>query len=187
MAKRISLREFQSQLTARLGSAQRGETTRALLGIESGRGSDAFWLLDLSDSGEIVPLPAAGGLLPVALTKPWFTGVVNIRGMLYSVIDFSAFRGGEPTPRNADTRKLLVGARHGINSALLSTAPRPASARKPDSGPSELDGPPWQGDFIPMAKAANGADCMSSAAGRPELSRHRGMTFLSPHSFIARS
>jgi twitching motility protein PilI len=121
MAKRISLREFQSQLTARLGSAQRGETTRALLGIESGKGADAYWLLDLTDSGEIAPLSAVGGLLPVALTKPWFAGVINIRGVLYSVVDFSAFRGGEPTPRNADTRLLLVGARHGINSALLVT------------------------------------------------------------------
>ncbi len=147
MAKRISLREFQSQLTARLGSAQRGETTRALLGIESGRGSDAFWLLDLSDSGEIVPLPAVGGLLPVALTKPWFTGVVNIRGLLYSVIDFSAFRGGEPTPRNADTRMLLVGARHGINSALLvnrTLGLRPAESLSPGTTASAA-APPWQG------------------------------------------
>jgi twitching motility protein PilI len=146
MAKRISLREFQSQLTARLGSAQRGETTRALLGIESGKGNDAYWLLDLADSGEIAPLSAVGNLTPVALTKRWFAGVVNIRGSLYSVIDFAAFCGGELTPRNTDVRLLLIGARHGINSALLVN--RTLGLRSPETL-TEIDGPAsvasWQG------------------------------------------
>lgn len=113
MAKRISLREFQESLARRLSSAQRGETRHALLGIASGAD---FWLLDLTDSGEVVPLTA---LTAVPLTKPWFAGIANVRGTLYSVVDFSAFRGGEPTRRNANARLLLVGARHGINSALL--------------------------------------------------------------------
>lgn len=113
MAKRISLREFQEGLVRRLTSAQRGETTRALLGVESGAD---LWLLDLSDSGEVVPLQP---LSTVPLTKPWFAGIANVRGTLYSVVDFSAFRGGESTRRNANARLLLVGARHGINAALL--------------------------------------------------------------------
>ncbi len=113
MAKRVSLREFQESLSARLTSAQRGETRNALLGIASG---PDYWLLNLSDSGEVVPLPP---LTTVPLTQPWFAGIANIRGSLFSVIDFSAFRGGEPTRRNANARLLLVGARHGINSALL--------------------------------------------------------------------
>jgi twitching motility protein PilI len=58
-------------------------------------------------------------LTPAPLTKPWFAGIANIRGVLYSVVDFSAWRGGAPTPINAQSRLLLVGARHGINSALL--------------------------------------------------------------------
>lgn len=113
MAKRISLREFQQSLAERLASAQRGESRRALLGVASG---NDLWLLDLADSGEVVPLPA---LTTVPLTKPWFAGIANIRGTLHGVVDFSAFRGGEPTRRNANARLLLVGARHGINSALL--------------------------------------------------------------------
>lgn len=113
MAKRISLREFQESLSQRLTSAHRGEARRALLGVASG---NDHWLLDLSDSGEVVPLPS---LTSVPLTKPWFAGIANIRGTLYSVVDFSAFRGHEPTRRNANARLLLVGARHGINSALL--------------------------------------------------------------------
>ena len=119
MAKRISLREFQQGLSERLLSARRGEGAQALLGIESGADDlpgGSHWLIDLADSGEVSPLPQ---LTPAPLTKPWFAGIANIRGVLYSVVDFSAWRGGAPTPINAQSRLLLVGARHGINSALL--------------------------------------------------------------------
>ena len=119
MAKRISLREFQQSLSERLVSARRGEGGHTLLGIESGAEDlpgGSHWLIDLADSGEVAPLPQ---LTPAPLTKPGFAGIANIRGVLYSVVDFSAWRGGTPTPRNAQSRLLLVGARHGINSALL--------------------------------------------------------------------
>jgi twitching motility protein PilI len=119
MAKRISLREFQRDLSERLMSARRGEGGQALLGIESGADDlpgGRHWLIDLADSGEVAPLPQ---LTPAPLTKPWFAGIANIRGVLYSVVDFSAWRGGAPTPINAQARLLLVGARHGINTALL--------------------------------------------------------------------
>jgi twitching motility protein PilI len=119
MAKRISLREFQQSLSERLVSARRGEGGQALLGIESGADElpgGSHWLIDLADSGEVSPLPP---LTPAPLTQPWFAGIANIRGMLYSVVDFSAWRGGAPTPINAQSRLLLIGARHGINSALL--------------------------------------------------------------------
>ncbi len=114
MAKsKLSLREFQEGLVQRLTSARAGQASRALLGVQSGRD---YWLLDLSDSGEILPLPP---LTSVPLTKPWFCGMANIRGTLFSVADFSAFQGGEATPQNADSRLLIVGERFGINSALL--------------------------------------------------------------------
>jgi twitching motility protein PilI len=115
MAKRISLREFQEGLVARLTTAARGEAARSLLGVKSG---NEYWLVDLYDSGEVVPLPP---LTTVPLTKHWFSGITNIRGTLYSVVDFSAFLGGEATPRNSDARLLLIGAKHGSNSALLVT------------------------------------------------------------------
>lgn len=113
MAKRISLRDFQAGLSRRLASARHGRAVQALLGIVSGKDR---WLLELSDSGEVIPLPT---LTPVPLTKAWFAGVANVRGALYSVVDFSAFRGGEVTPHNSEARLLLIGARHGINSALV--------------------------------------------------------------------
>ncbi|MDO9242227.1 MAG: chemotaxis protein CheW [Rhodocyclaceae bacterium] len=113
MAKRVSLREFQAGLAERLSSARRGQAAQALLGAVAGK---EHYLLELSDSGEVVPLPP---LTTVPLTKPWFAGVANVRGELYSVVDFSAYQGGEATPRNSAARLLLVGARYGINSALL--------------------------------------------------------------------
>ena len=119
MAKRISLREFQQSLSERLVSARRGEGGHTLLGVESGADDlpgGSHWLIDLADSGEVVPLPQ---LTPAPLTKPWFSGIANIRGVLYSVVDFAAWRGGAPTPINAQSRLLLVGARQGVNSALL--------------------------------------------------------------------
>lgn len=119
MAQRINLRDFQQNLSDRLASAQRGTTGATLLGVESGQDDlpgGRHWLLDLTDSGEVSPLPP---LTATPLTQPWFAGVANIRGALYSVVDFSAWRGGAPTPRNAQARLLLIGARHGNNCALL--------------------------------------------------------------------
>ncbi|QEL66457.1 twitching motility protein [Oryzomicrobium terrae] len=113
MAKKISLREFQEHLASRLAGAARGEAEPALLGVQAGGEN---WLLELFDSGEIVPLPPITG---VPLTRPWYVGLANIRGTLFSVSDFSAFLGCDPTPHNANARLVLVGARHGSNAALL--------------------------------------------------------------------
>jgi len=114
MAKRGGLREFQAHLATRLAGASE-QSAAGLLGIQAG--SD-FWLVDLSDSGEIVPLTP---LTSVPLTKQWFAGIANIRGNLYAVSDFSAFQGKESTPQNTSSRLLLVGTRHGNNAALLVT------------------------------------------------------------------
>lgn len=114
MAKKGNLREFQAHLARRLAGASE-QSAAGLLGIQSGAD---FWLLNLSDSGEIIPLTPLTG---VPLTKPWFVGIANIRGNLYSVADFSAFQGKEVTPQNNSSRLLLIGTRHGNNSALLVT------------------------------------------------------------------
>lgn len=140
MAKRISLREFQQGLVERLTSAQRGEAPRALLGIQAGRD---HWLLELPDTGEIVPLPA---LTPVPLTKPWFRGLANIRGSLYTVVDFSGFQGTEPTPVTSDARLVLANGRFGFSSALLVN--RALGLRNLDQlelREQQADPRPWEG------------------------------------------
>lgn len=113
MARKTSLRDFQEYLAGRLSQAARGKGAASWLGVQAGGES---WLVDLSDGGEIVQ---ASQLTPVPLTKPWFVGIANIRGNLHSVTDFSVFRGAAPIAQNASARLLLVGARYGVNAALL--------------------------------------------------------------------
>ncbi len=137
MAKKASLREFQAHLAKRLAGASE-QSAAGLLGVQAG---SEYWLLSLSDSGEIIPLPP---LTSVPLAKPWFVGIANIRGNLYSVADFSAFQGKEATPQNSGSRLLLIGTRHGNNAALLVT--RMLGLRNADSltpVPADPDAPPW--------------------------------------------
>ncbi|MGE5471677.1 MAG: chemotaxis protein CheW [Bacteroidota bacterium] len=113
MARKTSLRDFQEYLAGRLKTAAQGKGGASWLGIQAG---EEAWLVDLSDSGEIVQAPQLTG---VPLARPWFAGIANIRGNLHAVTDFSLFGGGPPTVRNASTRLLLVGVKHGSNAALL--------------------------------------------------------------------
>ena len=112
MATRISLREYQRDLVERLRNAGSGHTT-SKLGLQVG---NEGWLVDLADISEVIPAPS---FTHVPLTRSWFTGVANIRGNLYSVVDFSAFLGGAAVTVNEDTRLLLVGERFRMGSALL--------------------------------------------------------------------
>ena len=140
MARKSSLREFQAHLARRLADVG-AQSAAGLLGVQSG--SD-FWLLSLADAGEVVPLvPMAS----VPLTRPWFAGIANIRGNLYSVVDFSAFQGKEATPQNSGARLLLIGTRHGSNAALLVT--RMLGLRNIDDlAPvaAQSDGESWAGE-----------------------------------------
>ena len=137
MGKKGSLRDFQAHLATRLAGAS-DQSAAGLLGVQSGAD---YWLLSLSDSGEIIPLPP---LTSVPLTKPWFVGVANIRGNLYSVTDLSAFQGKDATPQNTSSRLLLIGTRHGNNAALLVT--RTLGLRNVDNFTPltpDADAPPW--------------------------------------------
>jgi twitching motility protein PilI len=131
MSKKTSLRDFQAYLASRLSDAAQGRGGASWLGVEAGGES---WLVDLSDGGEIVQSPE---FAPVPLTRPWFVGIANIRGNLYSVTDFSVYRGGAPTPRNTSARLLLVGTRYGINAALLMS--RMVGLRNPGDFAPEMD------------------------------------------------
>ncbi len=119
MSDQGNLGGYQTQLAERLQTAQPHEAKESWLDIESGTENlpgGCRWLVNLAESGEVLPLPA---LTSVPLTRPWFAGIANIRGTLFSVVDFSIWRGGEPTPRTAQARLLLMGVRAGTYSALL--------------------------------------------------------------------
>jgi twitching motility protein PilI len=113
MARRISLREFQQDLVRRLNEAAVSEAPSTRLGVQIG---SEFWLVRLDEAGEVIPVPP---IAAVPLTRPWFRGLANIRGNLFSVVDFAAFQGGEPTAHTPDARLLLVAERYNTSAALL--------------------------------------------------------------------
>jgi twitching motility protein PilI len=110
---KTSLRDFQENLARKLSDTSGQTSARALLGVQAG---NHYWLIDLVESGEILPVPS---LAPVPLTRDWLRGVVNVRGMLYTVCDFSAFQGGNPTGISGEARLLLPHGKFSINCALL--------------------------------------------------------------------
>jgi twitching motility protein PilI len=151
MATKVSLRQFQQDLSQRISAARSEAVSLSRLGVQCG---SRFWLVGLEDAGEILPVP---DVLPVPLTKPWYLGVANIRGSLFSVVDFSAFSHGEPTTRGADNRLVLAGARLGINAALLVS--RMHGLRYP-SGTVEsapVDAPAWSGSSWKEATVSGAA------------------------------
>jgi twitching motility protein PilI len=112
VAQKISLRDYQRDLAARLQSAGAGRAA-SKLGLEVG---GARWLVDLTDAGEVIPVP---GITPVPLTRTWFRGVASIRGNLFSVVDIGAFLGGGAATPGEQARLLLLSERFRMGSALL--------------------------------------------------------------------
>jgi twitching motility protein PilI len=115
MAKRLSLKEFQEGLASRLKSAASETAANTRLSFQAG---NSHWLVGLESAGEVLPVPE---IERVPLTRPWFAGVSNIRGVLYGISDFSAFLGGPGTVRGPENRLLLIGEPLGVNAALLIT------------------------------------------------------------------
>src|SRR5512146_1611245 len=86
-AGKLDLRSFQQELAARLTSKTAAQVESSRLGFACG---GQQWLIRLSDAGEVIAVPS---IATVPMTKPWFLGVANIRGNLYTVIDFAGFLG----------------------------------------------------------------------------------------------
>jgi twitching motility protein PilI len=114
MSKRFNLREYQQSVLERLQAQATGGSDQAsTLGVQVG---GEHWLVDMADINEVLPLPP---LTPVPLTKPWYCGVANVRGNLYSIIDLSVYLGGAATPHEGQGRVLLAGQRFAFNAGLL--------------------------------------------------------------------
>ncbi len=111
MSKRFNLREFQQSVLERLQEG--GRTHASTLGVQIG---DGLWLVDMSDINEVLPPPP---LTRVPLTKPWYCGVANVRGNLYSIVDFGLYTGGAAIPLEGQSRILLAGQKFAFNAGLL--------------------------------------------------------------------
>src|SRR3954453_18475660 len=110
---RASLREYQIALSERLQSAAAGTRVPTKLGVRVGGGA---WLVDLKEAAEVIPVPP---LSAVPLAKPWFRGVANVRGNLYSVSDLGALLGVAAGERSGEARLLLLAERFRAGAALL--------------------------------------------------------------------
>jgi twitching motility protein PilI len=150
MAEKLSLRDYQRDLAERLRAA---ETSRASSRLALQVGLEG-WLVDLADAGEVIPVPP---ITSVPLTRSWFKGVTNIRGNLYSVVDFPAFLGGAAVSLNEQSRLLLVGERFRMASALL--VDRSLGLRNPEQLKARQSG---AGIAAPWLKGE-----YSDEAGRP--------------------
>jgi len=112
MASRASLHDYQRDLAERLRNAEVG-VNASMLGMQV---DDEAWLVDLREAGEVIPVPP---ITPLPLTRPWFKGLANIRGNLYSVVDFPAFLQRRPVVQGDQARLLLLGDRFRLGAALL--------------------------------------------------------------------
>ncbi len=108
-AGKLDLRLFQQELAARLASKTAAQVESSRLGFAC---AGQQWLIRLSDASEVVTMPQ---IAAVPLTKPWFLGITNIRGNLYSVVDLAGYLGRDPAASRASTsaRLVLFGARAG--------------------------------------------------------------------------
>lgn len=85
----------------------------AWLGVRAGA---LNLLLPVGEVAEVLPCTAC---TTVPLTQPWFRGLNNVRGSLYSVIDLPALLGYAPVPVGNEARVLLLSATRMRNTALL--------------------------------------------------------------------
>ena len=138
MARRTGLREFQLSVAERIRTAASRAALSSKLGFQVGNEN---WFVALHQVNEVIPVPPT---VQVPLTQPWFRGVSNVRGNLYSVIDFSAFRGQEATPGGVERRVILISDRLVGGAGLLVS--RMLGLRSPEqftAAPRPADAAPW--------------------------------------------
>ena len=161
-AGKLDLRTFQQELTTRLASKTAAQVESSRLGLSSG---GERWLIRLGDAGEVITVPT---IVSVPHTRAWFLGVANIRGNLFSVVDFAGFLGQPATVMSGMTRLILFSTRSGeLNAGVvvqrvlgLRNLSELAPAAPPQEAPAwyaerwmDADGNAWQ--EIDLARLAH--------------------------------
>jgi twitching motility protein PilI len=113
MARRTGLREFQLSVAERIRTASSRAALSSKLGFQVGGDN---WFVSLHQVNEVIPVPA---MVPVPLTHTWFRGVANVRGNLYSMLDFSAFQGADAITPGMERRVILVSDRLVAGAGLM--------------------------------------------------------------------
>jgi twitching motility protein PilI len=113
VARKTSLREFQQRVAERLALAATKQSSPSKLGFQvAGRN----WLVNLDEVREVIPVPTMSN---VPLTKRWYLGVANVRGDLYSVVDFSMYQGNDATAGGFERRVILLSDKIMVGSGIL--------------------------------------------------------------------
>ena len=113
MSKRLNLRDFQQNLSARLQEEADSSRHISTLGVQI---ASEYWLVDMVDISEVLPAMKST-VLP--MSKVWVIGMVNVRGNLYCVADIAAFLGKGRVSGEVQNRMLLIADQHRFNAALL--------------------------------------------------------------------
>jgi twitching motility protein PilI len=140
MARRTGLREFQISVAERLRNAGTRTAVASKLGFQVGGDN---WFVALHQVSEVIPLPQT---VPVPLTHSWFRGVANVRGNLYSMVDFAAFQGAEAISPGVERRVILISDRLVGGAGLLVS--RMLGLRNPEqfsAAERPHDAAPWVG------------------------------------------
>ena len=104
MDKRTTLRDYQTNILARLENAKKAgaESPAGYLGVVIG-GKNV--LINLQEISETLPMI---DIQRVPLVKPWFLGVANVRGVLYAINDLGQMLENTLTTLSSDTRLVMV-------------------------------------------------------------------------------
>ena len=109
MATRETLKELQARLVQRLQSARSTNIALTWLAVTADSGN---YMFPLRQSGEILTAPQ---LRPVPRTKPWFLGVVNVRGSLFGTVDLAEFVATLGSPLSDPSKVRAVAAAQAPN------------------------------------------------------------------------
>jgi twitching motility protein PilI len=104
MSKQSQLREYQTNILARLENAKKAgaEAPAGYLGVVIGT---RHVLVNLQEISETLPVAE---IHPVPIVKPWFLGVANVRGVLYAINDLAHLLEDKFTSISSNTRLLLI-------------------------------------------------------------------------------
>lgn len=99
-----SMLEYQQKLLQMAGGSTLSDIQEAFVAVRLGQ---QHWLVDLSNVQEALAPPR---MARIASAPRWVSGVVGVRGQVWSVIDMLALspdEGSEPTPRSRGWMTLL--------------------------------------------------------------------------------
>ena len=104
MEKRTTLRDYQTNILARLENAKKAgaEPPAGYLGVIIG-GKNV--LINLQEISETLPMM---DIQRVPLVKPWFLGVANVRGVLYAINDLRQMLENTFTTISSNARLVMV-------------------------------------------------------------------------------